>query len=1859
MDVNTLVKENGRLRYIEPTNIGVSSDFGETINFPYEDYCMSVDLTVKITDRYSCGWAKECGEIKEVTFSSKDGSLSFLGGSKINENEENGYLTTRFTDISMTSPNTNTSECLGIESINIAYGNWMFPTVDIKFIDVRGASVMMPSENNYYNSEERGTSLDIYKALFTFPYPLFELKVKGFYGKGVTYKITPFRVNMDFNNETGNFNITASFIGHMYGVYADLPITYLAIAPYTLEGDKYWKEKIADGTFRFRDTSGNYNRNMITLPELRKSLAEAAKNEYAISAAAEGKAVLDNIDGQITALRGIQDSFPFYESEWKFYDITSTKHKYKGFFYKLVQTKDEVNEINKGVLNFLEIVKNYDKTYGEGNGFYNKFKDLESNIKKEKINLINYVHYKEDRTQEIKTFQIDFSNGTSKDERLLYENFIAYCPSVKEYINTESKARNIYNFYVVFFGLKNTNDDYKSFFESILGNSEGSLIKSLEKRKDYEEFSYKEKESQIIEQILGFRPSIKNIFNLLFAHMETFLHCFFKNTKNIRSEIESSSEKRKKTHYSLNNGDTDTEDSVTSTVNNTSTNPLSKRSTFLPPYFAYYRDKRENGNNKKTFTWPGKLINSKDLQEVKFVKELINGSEMYKIESDKIDEYLQSLSGATKNGFQVLNSTKKTPSSIVSSFIPLTKYDFIFKDDMENPYNKIKRNLVFNNGTNITEDILGTFALRLFYYLTCNNSYYDALMFGIIEAINVYKAIGENYNESFIKFIKDFADNASKNADIEKLIQLVTIENNNIWSFNLSGKTNNSLLKIVGDKLIYNLHKKEKGAFIPLGVSDFNIIHDNFIKDNIENNKNYVKLSPSYSGNQISQTFYVFESSDYIANIYKNIVEEFEISKSSLEETNEGYRKKGSSEWGTIKRETRVLNRYTDDAETELDGKYYDSNTVIKVENGELKKLNKSDVLEILKGDDEIKKNCYIKFPSKVDEKEKESIFEHDLYKQQTTNEAKAYLFLQSLPIRDKWIHSYQGGIAVFNNDGVNLKSRLLREGSYYWWNENVWANKEHYDSNIFKCDGYKIPGEYETFVGDSAKNTYETINPILLNDNGNKTYFSWDEPKNCSESRKKVLKDLFIQWANGTNDILELSFGANEKRLTNVLLYNKNNGLFEDKTKRSLNNGLDIELVISEDHRSDNEEARILQKFLKDLFFSVYTTIDFGNINYNTSAITESTISCCDKDNFERAFKYFMKELNAIYGQTAEEAKNNPVGIEKMRTEQEVNNPFKNDDIYLSTYMTLKSLYDKWLCGPERGASKTWTLNRGVDSDFNNFLYVDTFYNDIGDKLTVNVSKVSSWLSSCLPTSNLNSNEGSMNYNGKSVYDFLTSVAQDCGGMLLALPHKFGGHTSNRMVEMFTPMPLYSNWDDNSSSFVFMYSYKPSEHLGDSEASKYDMNGWSPEGDSFNLTNSDLMGTIFEGNDGYTVPAFGVTYAKQNQSMFKNISLNAENNGTTEAGISATLNIAAKSSESPRETTFYGQDLYRVYSNYSYKCSLETMGNMQITPLMYFQLNNIPLWKGAYMITKVSHSLIAGNISTSFEGVRVNRHAIPLAGGTAIILKDTGNHDSNDNLLGIDNRGNINNDVAVVSENDIVNEIGNSNLILSEESEFNETNVTKLKPIICLTPAHGPKTGKKEEYFWSKKVVDKIKEELSNFTYYDGSPYNIQVCNKNTEKYTSSKGYSMKQTKKIIEKYGSESVVSVVPHWNGGMQNYYLVVLDYKNRIRQDSLKLAECMIGEAKKFKNEEPDSWSKATAGAFNIKSYEDATGRVPNPDKDDGACRLNCACILTENWFHDYIVPDGLNYKKHLQDNDTINRLAKAHANAIKKYIDQLV
>ena len=490
-----------------------------------------------------------------------------------------------------------------------------------------------------------------------------------------------------------------------------------------------------------------------------------------------------------------------------------------------------------------------------------------------------------------------------------------------------------------------------------------------------------------------------------------------------------------------------------------------------------------------------------------------------------------------------------------------------------------------------------------------------------------------------------------------------------------------------------------------------------------------------------------------------------------------------------------------------------------------------------------------------------------------------------------------------------------------------------------------------------------------------------------------------------------------------------------------------------------------------------------------------------------------------------------------------------------------------------------------------------------------------------------------------------------------MCLPCKFGQYDGESVKEMFTPKPLYSNWDNEGPSYIFMYSYKPSEHLGEKN-SGLDMNGWSEEGDGFNINDEGLLT-----DEGFTIPAFGVTYAKQNQSIFKNIRLNTGDAGITEIGINSTFNIIAQNSEGPRETTFFGQDIYKIISQYSYQCSVETMGNAQIMPMMYFQLNNIPFWKGAYQILKVNHEITAGNFTTTFQGVRLNKNAIPFNDSLSFQMPIIGTEGDNTSP-------NITKNIIIDMDNNTIDIKGNPKLNpVSNEIDFDSGNITKTKPLICLTPAHGPRTGKKLEWEWSSKVVDRIKEILSNYKYSDGTPYNIQRCNKGGQ-FTDD-GYRMTETKNFINILGSENVVSVVPHWNGGGGQRYEIYLNRSGLIREDSKELAECMKAEVNniitKIKN------GNITSNVLPNNAIEDTINILPLPSSNsDEGPRINCACLLTENWYADYKEGgggpsawgrgklDGLmyNWLNAYGENGGIETIAQMHAKAIKRYIDSL-
>jgi hypothetical protein len=53
-------------------------------------------------------------------------------------------------------------------------------------------------------------------------------------------------------------------------------------------------------------------------------------------------------------------------------------------------------------------------------------------------------------------------------------------------------------------------------------------------------------------------------------------------------------------------------------------------------------------------------------------------------------------------------------------------------------------------------------------------------------------------------------------------------------------------------------------------------------------------------------------------------------------------------------------------------------------------------------------------------------------------------------------------------------------------------------------------------------------------------------------------------------------------------------------------------------------------------------------------------------------------------------------------------------------------------------------------------------------------------------------------------------------------------------------------------------------------------------------------------------------------------------------------------------------------------------MGNVMIQPTMFFYLKNVPLFRGSYWITEVSHDIKPGTITTKFTGSRIPLSSLP-----------------------------------------------------------------------------------------------------------------------------------------------------------------------------------------------------------------------------------------------------------------------------------------
>jgi hypothetical protein len=340
---------------------------------------------------------------------------------------------------------------------------------------------------------------------------------------------------------------------------------------------------------------------------------------------------------------------------------------------------------------------------------------------------------------------------------------------------------------------------------------------------------------------------------------------------------------------------------------------------------------------------------------------------------------------------------------------------------------------------------------------------------------------------------------------------------------------------------------------------------------------------------------------------------------------------------------------------------------------------------------------------------------------------------------------------------------------------------------------------------------------------------------------------------------------------------------------------------------------------------------------------------------------------------------------------EQEI---FGTDDenlIKFQLYKTCKNLYDKWVggakddnvifqCGARNNLDqKIANHYRGSDGKdvplrlIDSFRFVTRSFKDIGSDLLINPLPVSEFL---------------MNNPNSSFYDAVTSLLSANNFDFIPLPNYINYNDPETLASIFQPMPNYQEAISNGTcgpTFVCVYVGETSTHLDVVDAA-YPSDGFdvkcNADGNMMPLPLDLTTKSAEHEND---VAVFAVNYSQQNQNIFKDISLDQSEFTETAESMQIVDEISNKGAENRK--TFGGQNMYNVYSVRSYKADIEMMGNAMIQPMMLFQLNNIPMFHGAYMIIHVKHSIKPNYMSTNFSGVKIRAPLTPLIDTTDLFM--------------------------------------------------------------------------------------------------------------------------------------------------------------------------------------------------------------------------------------------------------------------------------
>ena len=1575
------VKQTGRVTYVEPAysnSLERVSESGieqyEMIQ-PMEDYSIFVNLQVEVrgrTIRINGGTEKNT-YVMTWESDQKTSTVNFMSGSKIPVGDRKSgkfinALTTNYTNTFITDIQKKkndgliddpTIEMFGISSIDVSYNNFMVPEVTIEFVDIRGVSLFAQEEyrhgNNGYSDETIAGSF--FKCFFTFPYPKFTLFVKGFYGEPVSYELTCSDFRARFDSNTGNFGATAKFVGYAFSFLADVSLRAIMAAPYSdYIGAEYWNSKVSSGDFFLYDENGQ-KMNMIRFGELVSNIKE-------ITEAADALAQSDPIIQEKDIVEDKNQKLVVLANKYKFYSDT-VKAFVKNRFRKIPGTNMDgivsITDVNGGSnlmsAVFLTDMKDYSDTFAdfiedndgliqssydalknaieEYNSSYNETLPIPPNMASERL---RYVYVKGTNgavgidMREGKLGSILNSKNRDSDlNRTRLFNALKNYPAKKDgTVKYEDKISEMGGLCGFLFRDSTENAIPLQTFLSRVSNEVGVEISDINNKVD-------DAVDAAITSSLGFPPTIENMTRMLMAHFETFAYMVFKTGESICSNMQN------RTMSNLGVGPEDLSD--VSSVNMEKGN---KNIRFVPPFPKVTHLIKNNGDETREDSWIGSYRG--DFLEKDLIHGLINGT----IEFSKKQEL------TSNNG--VMTNSPVVPKTRMK--IPLVPFDFVSTKDIYGNMGNFVNN----------DELAGELAQRAFGVLSVTNikDGVDATKLGRLEAYNFY----QQYPSPDGTLCAVINDSNFYNS----LIDSLTVKSpSHPWGNDLflTSTSKYDVFSLTNKKRysIYGGTTKNGTSYLPLQALSSNKCADykktvfNSKVPNVYDNPDFIVNAANFNEAVICENVYAIEKNP---TRFKTIIDrQFALNSDSVDLAN-------VYKYATM--DSDAINRFFDKP---LFG------------DGEARKRIVGNFEEIT---DTIPKKGTQIFPNSISMQCEDGVFSDNKIDGNVNLDRKDDV-----------------GFDTYKND-LNTAAVTISEffgigngGSIDEGDVSVFGQRMYYESNDMRERAFIFLKSLNPFFdytdifddylcSDDEDKQLLVLPQVAIMYAGALVWKQGDDIKNTklkgmSNNFKRKLKRDFEKWANEEfgpkiDSQLAIAYDADhfdrlvpdigsKKNLTFAFCENSDGkcGIDDcsviDHFKHANASFFRNYISVGSSIRSDGDKSKF--KGIKlinrpngpGVVAAKNFILSFVGIAKNTNITTEYSLSEYDLVGF---FKGFSDKLKELYTNATNESINN-LQVERAKNPDDMT----NDDIKISLYRYCKMIYDKWIGGlSAHDFDMEWTSKRFFgDNGFDKskyFFFIDEYYSNAND-IFLNVGEMCDMINNAWFQDDYTLLSYMYDIYAKNKFQFF------CIQNFLDYGDK------EKFAKMFTPIPTNSMQMPNRvSNFIAMYASEKSSNLDFGDDHEYKNDSFcvnTDNGIGGNKWPKALLSRDILAVNNLTIPAFGVSYGKLYQSYFQNISVGMDNPIVTEQALKAQFNIASANNEkgdsNPRSASMMGQDLFTVYSNNSYTCTIDMMGCAWVQPLMYFVLSNVPMFRGTYIIIKVTHKLEPGHMTTQFTGVRMS----------------------------------------------------------------------------------------------------------------------------------------------------------------------------------------------------------------------------------------------------------------------------------------------